>query len=105
MGRRERRASGRERKAAQLGSAPPTLGALCANGSRLRKSGRHLDAAKCCEQALSIDPNHADALHLMGLLSSDKGHYDLAVEWFARAIRQNPTAAYLRDLGAALKKR
>ena len=79
MSGRERRASGRDRKAAQLGSVQPTQGALCANGFRLRKSGRHLDAAKRCEQALSIDPNHADALHLMGLLSSDKGHYDLAV--------------------------
>ena len=103
MSERQRRASGRERKTAQVGSVPPTPGALCANGFRLRKTGRHLDAVKCCEQALSIDPNHADALHLMGLLSSDKGHYDLAVEWIARAIRQNPTAEYLRDLGAALQ--
>jgi tetratricopeptide (TPR) repeat protein len=57
---------------------------------------------KSCEQALSIDPNHAEAQHLMGLLSFDKGHYDLAVERIVRAIRQDPTAEYLQHLGDAL---
>jgi tetratricopeptide (TPR) repeat protein/ADP-heptose:LPS heptosyltransferase len=92
-----------ERKARPPGSATPKPEVLCTNGFRLRKTGRHLDAVKNCEQALSIDPNHADALHLMGLLSFDKGHYDLAVEWIARAIRQNPTAEYLQHLGGALQ--
>ncbi len=98
---RKQRTNDGERNARRSRSVTPV--ALCANGFRLRKTGRHLDAAKCCEQALSIDANHADALHLMGLLSFDKGHYDLAVEWIARAIRQNPTAEYLWHLGDALQ--
>ncbi|HUN99585.1 MAG TPA: tetratricopeptide repeat protein, partial [Bradyrhizobium sp.] len=101
---RKQRSSDGKRKAQQPESAPPTPEGLCANGFRLRKTAQHLKATKCGEQALSIDPNHADALHLMGLLSFDKGHYDLAVEWFARAIRQNPTAEYLRHLGEALQR-
>jgi tetratricopeptide (TPR) repeat protein/ADP-heptose:LPS heptosyltransferase len=100
---RKQRTNDGERNARRSQSVTPTPVALCANGFRLRKTGRHLDAAKCCEQALSIDANHADALHLMGLLSFDKGHYDLAVEWIARAIRQNPTAEYLWHLGDALQ--
>src|ERR1700744_3415284 len=100
---RKQRTSDGERNARRSRSVTPTPVVLCSNGFRLRKSGRHLDAVKCCEHALSIDANHADALHLMGLLSFDKGHYDLAVEWIARAIRQNPTAEYLQHLGDALQ--
>jgi tetratricopeptide (TPR) repeat protein/ADP-heptose:LPS heptosyltransferase len=98
----EQRSSDGPPRAEQPGSVTPTPASLCADGLRRRKAGRHLDAVKCCQQALSIDPNHADALHLMGLLSFDKGQHDLAVEWFARAIRQNPTAEYLQHLGDAL---
>ena len=70
----------------------------------MRKAGRRVDAVQCCQQALSIDPNHAEALYLMGLLSFDGGQHDLAVEWIARALRQNPKAEYLKNLGAALQE-
>jgi tetratricopeptide (TPR) repeat protein len=89
---------------AELAAAPGAAAALCENGFRLRSAGRPLEAAQCCQQALSTDENHADALHLMGLLSFDAGHYDHAVEWIARAIRQDPKVAYLNDLGAALQR-
>jgi tetratricopeptide (TPR) repeat protein len=98
----ERRSSDGSPRAEQPGFVTPAPASLCATGFRHRTSGQHLDAVKCCQQALSIDPNHADALHLMGLLSFDKGHYDLAIEWISRAIRQNPTAEYLQHLGEAL---
>jgi tetratricopeptide (TPR) repeat protein len=49
--------------------------------------GRCRDARLCCQQALAADPNHADTLHLMGLLSLQAKQYDHAVEWIARAIR------------------
>ena len=81
----------------------PTPQALCADGFRLRAAGRPLDAAQCCQQALTIDPNHPDAMHLMGLLSFDGAQYDHAVEWLARAIRKAPKADYLKHLGAVLQ--
>jgi tetratricopeptide (TPR) repeat protein len=49
--------------------------------------GRYRDARLCRQQALAADPNHADALHLMGLLSLQAKQYNHAVEWIARAIR------------------
>jgi len=49
--------------------------ALCANGLGLRNTGRRLDAARRCQQALSTGLNHADAQHLVKLLSFD-GRYD-----------------------------
>ena len=68
------------------------------------QAGRHLDAQLCCRQALAADANHADTLHLMGLLSLHANQYDHAVEWIARAIRQDPKPAYLASLGTALQQ-
>jgi tetratricopeptide (TPR) repeat protein len=39
----------------------------------------------------------------MGLLSRQAQQYDLAVEWIARAIRQQPKAEYLSSLGTTLQ--
>lgn len=67
-------------------------------------AGRYLDAQLHAQQALAMDPAHADALHLMGLLCIRSGQYDHAVEWIGRAIRQNPKPDYLSNLGIALKQ-
>jgi tetratricopeptide (TPR) repeat protein len=68
------------------------------------QAGRYLDAQLCCQQALAGDPHHADALHLMGLLSLHAKHYDHAVEWIARAVRQEPKPNYVASLGTALQR-
>jgi tetratricopeptide (TPR) repeat protein len=68
------------------------------------RAGRHLDAQICCQQALAADDNHADSLHLMGLLSLHARQTDHAVEWIARAIRRNPKAEYLASLGTTLQQ-
>lgn len=101
MSRRERRAArktGVDRTAAGAG----TVGRLYEVGLGHMQAGRRLDAQLCCQQALALDPNHADALHLMGLLSLDAGQYDHALEWISRAIRQEPKAVYLTSLGSTL---
>ena len=49
-----------------------------------------------------MDPNHADTLHLMGLLSFHAKQYDHAAEWISRAIRQEPKTDYLTNLGTTL---
>jgi tetratricopeptide (TPR) repeat protein len=67
------------------------------------RAGRYLDAQMCCQQALATDPNDAEALHLMGLLSHHTKQYDHALEWIARAIRQDPKPAYLSSLGTTLR--
>src|SRR5581483_11722536 len=56
-----------------------------------------------CAQVLAHDPDHADTLHLLGLLSMQDKQYDTAVEWLSRAIRRNPKPVYLRSLGTALR--
>lgn len=68
------------------------------------QAGRFLDAQVCCQQALTIDANHADTLHLLGMLSLQTEQYDAAVEWITRAIRQAPKPDLLTDLGNILLK-
>jgi cytochrome c-type biogenesis protein CcmH/NrfG len=69
------------------------------------RTRQNLDALICCERALAINPNCSEALHLMGRLSLEDNRLDLAVEWFASAIRQSPEAEYLSSLGAVLQAR
>jgi tetratricopeptide (TPR) repeat protein len=96
-------------EASTVGSATkidgPSIGtpaALYEAGLAHMQAGRYLDAQLCCRKAIALDADHADALHLMGLLSFQAEHYDHAVEWMARAIRQNPKPDYLSNLGTTL---
>ncbi len=102
MNRREGRATGQEPQAAS--SAPNTPASLCELGHRHLEAGEILDAQLCCQQALVIDPDFTDALHLMGLLSLHAEQNDHAIEWFSRAIRLDAKPRYLVSLGDALKR-
>jgi tetratricopeptide (TPR) repeat protein len=104
MNRRERRAASKNSGTAQKASTPGTPAALYEAGLNHFRTGRHLDAQLCCQQALQFDPDHADTLHLMGLLSLHAKQYDHAVEWIARAIRQDPRVEYLSSLGTTLQQ-
>jgi tetratricopeptide (TPR) repeat protein len=103
MNPRECGAAGQEYRA-DSGSVASTAVELCDLGHRHLEAGRTLEAQLCCHEALAIDPAFADAMHLMGLLSLRVGQADHAVEWFARAVQQDPNARYLVGLGSALKQ-
>jgi tetratricopeptide (TPR) repeat protein len=103
MNRRERRAAARKSQNVSSNRGVTTAAALCEAGLRHLRAEQYLDAQLCCQQALAADPDHADTLHLMGLLSFQAEHHDLAVEWFSRAIRQDAKPQYLLSLGAALQ--
>ena len=102
MNRHERRAAARESKRAAKGSAAAPATALYELGRAHMQAGRRLDAQLCCQEALAIDANHVETLHLMGLLSLQAKQYDHAVEWLARAHQQDPSADHLGSLGIAL---
>jgi len=75
-------------------------------GLRLLQAGQLAQAEQCGRQALTLDQNHADSLHLMGMLCVASKQYDLAIEWFAMAIRQNPNVAdYFCNLAMALQRK
>lgn len=66
---------------------------------RLREAVRHHQAGRL-DQAerlyrdiLKQDPNHADALHLLGLLANQAGHRQAALDLIDRALGLRPAAA------------
>jgi len=75
-------------------------------GLRLLQAGQLAQAEQCGRQALTIDQGHADSLHLMGMLCVVSKQYDLAIEWFAMAIRQKGDVAdYFVNLGMVLQRK
>ena len=70
---------------------------------RHMQAGRHAEAQKSCREALQAEPNHADALHLMGALSVRESRPDAAIEWICQAIRQDPKPIYICNLGSILQ--
>ena len=64
--------------------------------------GRFLEALSGCEQALALDADDADTMHLMGAVHLEAGESELAVEWASRAIRKQQKAEFLSTLGFAL---
>jgi len=105
MNRQQRRASNQSGK---LPSGPrkETPAAWFEAGLRLMQAGQLAQAEQCGRSALALDQSHADSLHLMGLLCMAGKQYDLAIEWFAMAIRQNPGVAdYFSNLGMALVRK
>jgi tetratricopeptide (TPR) repeat protein len=102
--RRERRAAGQKSRTNPTSTGAAAPAALYEAGLRHRQAGRPLDAQLCCQEALAIDPNHADSLHLLGQLSFDARQFDHALEWLTRAIRQDPRPEYLAALGNTLQR-
>jgi tetratricopeptide (TPR) repeat protein len=80
-----------------------TPGAWFEAGLRLLQAGRLAEAEQCGRSALALDRGHADSMHLMGRLCVASQRHDLAIDWFAVAIRGNPNvASYYFDLAAVL---
>jgi tetratricopeptide (TPR) repeat protein len=98
MNRRDRRAN----KKTDAGELTPA--AQCEAGHRHLQSGRQLEAQLCCQRLLASDPDHAGALHLMGLIAFRAGQYDHALEWTARAVAQEPKPDYIASLATTLLK-
>ena len=69
------------------------------------RSGNMPGAEALYRQILAEQPNHPDALHLLGVLASQTGRYDLAIDLIGRAITVNPAAFQFHlNLGVALNE-
>jgi protein O-GlcNAc transferase len=64
------------------------------------RGGRLREAERLYRQILQADSNHADALHMLGVLAHQTGRQQLAVEMISRAIVQNgQMPAFHNNLG------
>src|SRR5580693_7277750 len=72
-------------------------------GLALHQQGKLADAARIYGEVLQQQPNHFDALHLLGVLAAQTKKTELAVELLTKAIRLNAdVAAAHSNLGIAL---
>jgi predicted O-linked N-acetylglucosamine transferase (SPINDLY family) len=74
------------------------------SGVSHHQAGRLVEAERFYRQVLALQPDHAEALHLLGMLAAQAGRLDVAVELIRRAIRIRPdfvNAHY--NLGLALQ--
>lgn len=67
-----------------------------------QQAGRFAEASAIYREILRAQPNHADALHLLGLVAYHEGRLEEAVEWIMRAIGVAPSAMFYGNLGNAL---
>jgi tetratricopeptide (TPR) repeat protein len=71
---------------------------------RLHQSGRLAEAERIYRQILDQDQNHPDALHMLGVIASQTGHFAESVTLIGQALAVNPQAApFHANYGTALR--
>jgi tetratricopeptide (TPR) repeat protein len=91
MNRNQRRAT--EAAARRTGARPsdPRVAALFASGLAHHQGGRLSQAETLYRETLALQPDHADALHLLGVLAFQVGRHDVAIDLIDRAIAHDGT--------------
>jgi tetratricopeptide (TPR) repeat protein len=76
------------------------------NALEHHRAGRIMEAVQIYEQILLADPNHAEALHLMGNAAAQLGDADLSISLISKANALFPkNTTYLISLGMAYRVR
>ena len=105
MNRKQRRAGarlGQQGRAAGSPAAPIAgwFGAALAH----QRGGRAAHAERVCREILSVDPGHAQTLHLLGLIEHRRGSSDESIEHIRTAImREGRDPAFHHNLGNILR--
>jgi predicted O-linked N-acetylglucosamine transferase (SPINDLY family) len=87
-------------------SAHMTLQQQLESGRSHHRAGRLAEAETIYRQILSQNPNHTEALHLLGLIAGQYGNDDQAIDLIGRAIRLKPDFANAHsNLGNSLLRR
>src|SRR5215475_216577 len=81
-----------------------TLQATLNQAIALHRHGKLADAERCYREVLQRQPNHFDALHLLGVIARQTRQTERGVELIQKAIGLNPNvAAAHSNLGNALR--
>jgi tetratricopeptide (TPR) repeat protein len=82
----------------------PTIAEAFAVAVEQHQAGRLNDAEQIYRQILAVDPRHADALHLLGVIGLQTGKPEVAVQYIGQAIELNAAEpTYFSNLGNAYK--
>lgn len=101
-GRNERCPCGSGKKQKQC--CAPATGALLDRAIEHHVAGRLEEAEALYRDILALNPNHADALHLLGDLCRQWGNTELALDFVAMAIHAKPSEANYHYTYAMLLK-
>jgi tetratricopeptide (TPR) repeat protein len=82
-----------------------SLAAKLQSAVALHQRGELTAASRLYEEILSVQPRHADALHLLGVIAAVSGDAQRAVDLIGRALQIEPrSAAALNNRGAARRE-
>ena len=84
MNRKQRRTERKLGGGGVVASSPAQ--ALFADAVGHHQAGRLAEAERLYRSALTINPRHDDSLHLLGVIASQSGRHDVAVELIRKAI-------------------
>jgi tetratricopeptide (TPR) repeat protein len=102
MNRKQRRA---DQPAGKTVRQMPAIPGHFATALEFHQSGRIKDAERLYRQCLTINPRHADSLHLLGVVALAEGRHAEAIDLIGRAIAINGREApYHSNLGTVLWK-
>ncbi|MCG8433095.1 MAG: tetratricopeptide repeat protein, partial [Gammaproteobacteria bacterium] len=59
------------------------------------QQGNLIAAEQACEEILALDPENADALHLLGIAIGQQGRNEQAVELLQKALKKKPTDIHI----------
>jgi tetratricopeptide (TPR) repeat protein len=103
MNRKQRRAAEAAGGRTNVSASDPRIAGLFAAGLAHHQEGRLAQAETLYRETLALEPDHADALHLLGVIASQVGRHDVAVDLIDRAIARDRTSpCYHSNRGLAL---
>ncbi len=79
------------------------LGAAYLGNPVLANDEEQLRAIAAFERALEIDPGAPSVAYNIGLIYRDRGQTEEAIEWFQKAVRDNPRDQHARSILAKLE--
>jgi tetratricopeptide (TPR) repeat protein len=72
-------------------------------GLSAHHAGRFDEASQIYHNILNQTPEHPDALHLLGVIASERRDYESAASLIARAVQLRPDPAFCGSLGIAFR--
>ena len=90
-------------KSAHAPGFPVAVADRLQTGLAHHQAGRFAEAEACYQRVLAVQPENADALHLIGNIAYQVGRHDVAIAMIGQAIRRNGrNPLYFSNLALAL---